>query len=420
MVRIVPHANRVFQINNQEMNKKYSFTNNFIKTAKYNLLNFIPKTVFLQFLRYANIYFLLTAILQSISIISPLNPFSAIAPFAFVLTLSIIREGLEDLTRHRSDKEANARKCLLLKDQSFVEVEWRKIQVGDIVLVKDDDFFPADLLVVASSNPNGLCFIETSSLDGEKNLKPRTAPKETLALYEPTSQKVLIKGQIECILPNPMLSSFEGALALDNSSKVILNSKQLLYRGAKLKNTAWIVGVSVYTGSDTKLMKNSETAKNKQSKIERLTNRLIIGVLMFQIIICAAAAIGTFYFDHVYIDKHIYIEEHRKAGFEAFLSFWSYFLLNNTMIPISLIVSLEFVKLIQAYFIQKDADLFNPKKQRHATVFTSAINEELGQVEYLFTDKTGTLTCNEMEFNLVNAELLNIDMPIKFFFLSLD
>lgn len=114
MVRIAPLANRIFHIDNQEVNKKYGFTNNFIKTAKYNLLNFIPKTVFLQFLRYANIYFLLTAILQSISIISPLNPFSAIAPFAFVLTLSIIREGLEDLTRHRSDKEANARKCLLL------------------------------------------------------------------------------------------------------------------------------------------------------------------------------------------------------------------------------------------------------------------------------------------------------------------
>jgi len=400
MTRISPAKQRIFAINNHEINKASHFPTNFIKTAKYNALNFLPKTVLLQFLRYANIYFLIIAILQSISIISPLNPFSAIAPFVLVLALSIIREGLEDLTRHRSDREANARKCIVYKNGAFVEQEWKNIVVGDIAIVKESEFFPADLILASSDHSNGLCFIETSSLDGEKNLKPRTALKETFNLYHLDNLKSTLQGKVECIPPNPMLSSFEGTIVFEDGKKGILNSKQLLYRGAKLKNTAWIIGIVVYTGVDTKLMKNSESAKNKQSKIERLTNILILCILLFQTIVCFSAAIGTFVFNHLDISKHAYIQEDTSSGLEAFISFWSYFLLNNTMIPISLIVSLEFVKLIQAYFIEKDEDLYNKKRKRGATVFTSAINEELGQVEYLFSDKTGTLTCNEMEFKI--------------------
>ena len=412
--RVAPLKHRELHISNHELNKHYQFSSNFVKTAKYNVLDFLPKTLFLQFKRYANIYFLIIAILQCIPTISPLNPFSAIAPFVLVIALSMLREGLEDLTRHKSDKEANARKCTVLKSGSLVQQEWRHVQVGDILITKDSDFFAADLLVIGSSNPNGLCFIETSSLDGEKNLKPRTAPKETSCLYYDNNYMVGFNGKIECILPNPMLSSFEGTLTLEEGQKVILNAKQLLYRGAKQRNTSWTVGIAVYTGNDSKVMKNSESARAKQSKIETLTNKLILCILMFQIVVCLVTAVGSFVMNQTKLWKHAqYIPHDYVPALEAFIAFWSYFLLNNTMIPISLIVSLEFIKLVQAFFIERDEDIYNKEKKRGATVFTSSINEELGQVEYLFSDKTGTLTCNQMEFKIaVIGDEIYEDTPL--------
>ena len=400
--KVIPENRRLLYFGHAEGNNAFKYRSNFIKTSKYNLLTFLPKSILVQFKRYANVYFLFTAIFQSIPQISPLHPFSAIAPFLFVIALAVLREGYEDYLRHVSDTELNSNTCTVYRNGRFVEDQWRKLQVGDVVKVEDSESFPADLIVLVSSNLNAMCYIETASLDGEKNLKPKVAPKETTAYFDPQNPAVRFVGTIQCDAPNPALYQYEGVLALFGETKVSLGPKQLLLRGAKLKNTEWIIGVVCYTGEDTKVMKNAESSKFKQSNVEKVVNYCILSILIIELLLCLLCAVANFVWDHVYLDgkqeHEVYLVKEYQNGTQAVLNYFSYFLLFNTMIPISLVISLEFVKLIQSYFIKKDEEMFNKESGRYANVSTSSIIEELGQVEYVFSDKTGTLTCNRMEF----------------------
>lgn len=146
-------------------------------------MTFLPKSLLLQFARYANIYFLCIAIIQSIPVLSPLSPFSAIAPLVFVLGLSMGREGWEDYGRHISDAEVNSTPAVILKNRGAENSTWADICVGDYIIVKKDESFPADLIILGSSIESGVCYIETSSLDGEKNLKPKSAILESQRMY---------------------------------------------------------------------------------------------------------------------------------------------------------------------------------------------------------------------------------------------
>ena len=378
-----------------------SFPSNYIRTTKFNLLNFFPKSLLFQFRRFANIYFLITAILQCFPSISPLNPFSAISPFVFVITLSLLREAVEDYERYKSDIETNKTPCNVLCNGVPLLHQTHELQVGNLLLIKDLETFPADLIFLASDHPLGLCYIETSSLDGEKGLKAKNALRETEIVKNTENLQEICEWEIEGPAPDAMIYQFQGTIHMKgNNNRVLLNHRQFLPRGAKLKNSQWVIGVVVYTGFDTKVMRNSENSKVKQSKIEKRTNKYLVGILIFQLICCLTSAIGFMIWTSQKSEGHWYIYKEQKDSqfIDAILIFFTYFLLNNTMIPISLIVSLEFVKVAQAFFINHDEDLFTESSKRPCKVMTSSINEELGQVEYIFSDKTGTLTCNKMQF----------------------
>lgn len=378
-------------------NNHQRFQNNYIRTTKYTALTFIPLALFNQFRRYANIYFLVVAILQSIPTISPLSPISSWAPLIFVISLSIIREAFEDLARYKSDVQTNSRKTERYDGGQWYEVEWKDVYVGDILRTKDKEDFAADMIVLETSDNKGACYIMTSSLDGEKNLKPKFAPKETQGMRG-NDATFDVQGQLNFGPPDENLYSFSGTLEM-NGQTIGLGAKQLLIRGASLKNTDYAIGVVVYTGKDTKLMLNSGQPRYKQSQIEVITNRLILGLLGVELALCVAAATGSLVWNANYNNLYQEFIPVRYSAFgEAVMTFFTMFILLTSMIPISLIISLDMVKLMQAYFINNDVDMYDPIENRFSHAYSSSLMEELGQIEYIFSDKTGTLTCNVLEF----------------------
>jgi len=387
-------SSREFDLN--AINK--GFPTNYIRTTKYNAITFLPFSLLKQFSRLANIYFLIIAILSLIPEISSISPVTAILPLVFVLVVSMIREGLEDFSRYRSDRASNNKKVMKLnEDNEFANATSKDLQVGDIVLIFGDDTFAADIVLLKSSNGVN-AFIQTSSLDGEKNLKKRFVPKGIEKYTKPEDEKsYMLGGTCTTLPPEKDLHSFTGKLEVGGKNYA-LNIEQLLLKDSKLKNTGWIIGTVAFTGKESKVMLNSQKSRNKVSNLENKLNKVIIFLFFVQILICIVLSAITAIYDNVKDDNQDYYLGNDESNENVFLNFFSYFLLLSTLIPISLIVTLEVIKTIQAYFISNDAQMYDVDADGGTNVSTTTINEELGQVTYVFSDKTGTLTQNIMEF----------------------
>ena len=132
--------------------------------------------------------------------------------------------------------------------------------MGDVIRLESDEFIPADLILLASSEPEGLCYIETSNLDGETNLKIKQASPLTAHLTSP-GLVTSLHGSLRSEQPNNSLYTFEGTLDLVTETgaprQVPLGPDQILLRGAQLRNTPWLYGLVVFTGHETKLMRNA-------------------------------------------------------------------------------------------------------------------------------------------------------------------
>ncbi|XP_039607693.1 phospholipid-transporting ATPase ID isoform X1 [Polypterus senegalus] len=392
---------RRVRANDREYNEKFYYANNCIKTSKYNIITFLPVNLFEQFQEVANTYFLFLLILQLIPQISSLSWFTTIVPLVLVLTITAVKDATDDYFRHKSDNQVNNRQSQVLINGILQNEKWMNVRVGDIIKLENNQFVAADLLLLSSSEPHGLCYIETAELDGETNMKVRQSLPVTSELCD-TSKLAKFDGEVICEPPNNKLDKFCGMLYW-NENKYALSNQNMLLRGCVLRNTECCFGLVIFAGPDTKLMQNSGRTKFKRTSIDRLMNTLVLWIFGFLVCMGVILSIGnTIWEKEVGFLFQIYLPWDKGVDsvvFSGFLSFWSYIIILNTVVPISLYVSVEVIRLGHSYFINWDKRMYCQKKNTPAEARTTTLNEELGQVEYIFSDKTGTLTQNIMIFN---------------------
>lgn len=344
------------------------------------------------------------------------------------------KEGYDDLRRYRLDKAENNREASVLHAYSslttsegqleegnartdgpvhWAKTKWQDIQVGDIVRLERDESAPADLVLLNSKGPNGIAFIETMALDGETNLKSKQATANLAKQCDTSEGIVACNAHFVVEDPNLDLYNFEGKVTSEARTAPLSNS-EIIYRGSVLRNTPEAIGMVIYSGEECKIRMNSnKNPRIKAPALQAIVNKVVIVIVIFVIILAIFNTVAYQIWRSGTESDSWYLENARVAFFPVLTSFIIMF---NTMIPLSLYVSMEIVKVWQMILLN-DMDMYDEATDTPFEARTSTINEELGQISYVFSDKTGTLTDNCMKFRKLSvagtAWLHDVDLPDK-------
>lgn len=390
------------------------YVSNYISTTKYNVATFVPKFLFEQFSKYANLFFLVTALIQQVPNVSPTNRYTTIGTLTVVLLVSATKELAEDWKRWKADRELNNSKVDVLSNTgSFEPSYWSQVKVGDVVRIEQGGALPADVVVLSSSEPEGLCYIETANLDGETNLKIKQARSETQSMRSARELDNLRGARLQSEAPNSSLYTYEATLQLRNTL-LPLGVDQMLLRGTSLRNTRWVNGVVVFTGHETKLMRNATATPIKRTAVEYMMDLQIIYLFVILIAMSTMSSLGNVIKLNQWRKAAWYLYLGDTTGLKVFfMDLLTYWILFSNLVPISLFVTIDIIKFWQGYLISSDLEMYDAETDQPAVCRTSSLVEELGQIKYIFSDKTGTLTRNVMEFKAccIDGTVFASDIP---------
>lgn len=391
-IEIDSTAMRYIELQGLRPNINSPYPNNAIISSRYTKYNFIPKSLIRQFLSLPKIWFLIISILEIGSNNSTCMNYSTAVPLAILVFLGMAREGYDDYTRHISDAKTNSQIQKVWNGTKFVAKECKDILVGDIILLENNEVAPADIVILSVGNEEHECYADVSAVMGESNLKLKHPIKDiqnkidSLDIKQASASLSILNDELIVNIPNKSFKSFNGKVKMPISPKASnLDIDYLLLRGMRITNTPWLFGSAVYTGIETKVWINNLTKPTKTPKLKKIMDKWILWMLLIAITI---SIVNTIIFEAISI-----------PGYQWYDIFIGNLILFNHFVQISLYLSIELVKNILSIldFIKKPDYNLN----------TKYMLSDLGMVEYIVTDKTGTLTenCLDVVLFVINDKL---------------